>query len=106
MRISAEFDDPEVAMVAARALSDEGEIAADDIEIRSAWPLFEEALPPHFHRPMRIRNFVRFLWVIGAISGFSMVWYCQTDYKIITSGHPIVPVPIDAIITYECAQIT
>lgn len=106
MRISAEFDDPDTALVAARALTEEGRIEADDIEIRSAWPLFEEALPPHFHRPMRIRNFVRFLWVCGAIAGFTMVWYCQTDYPIITGGHPIVPVPIDAIITYECAQLT
>jgi len=106
MRISAEFDDEETAMVAAKKLTDEGEIAADDIEFRSAWPMFEEALPPSLQRPMRIRNFVRFLWVIGAISGFSMVWYCQMDYQIHTSGHPLVPVPIDAIITYECAQIT
>ena len=106
MRVSAEFDDTDVALAATKALTDEGAVAADDIEIRSAWPLFEEALPPHFHRPMRIRNFVRLMWVFGAICGFSMVWYCQTDYPIRTSGHAIVPVPIDAIITYECAQIT
>lgn len=106
MTVSAEFDDTDVALAAAKALTDEGVVAADDIEIRSAWPLFEEALPPHFHRPMRIRNFVRFLWVCGAIAGFSLVWFCQTDYPIRTSGQAIVPVPIDAIITYECAQIT
>jgi mono/diheme cytochrome c family protein len=106
MRVSAEFDDVDTAFVAAKMLTDEGEVEADDIEIRSAWPPFEEALPPHLHRPMRIRNFVRFLWVCGAICGYAMVWYCQVDYPIRTSGHPIVPVPLNAIITYECAQIT
>lgn len=106
MRVSAEFDDTDAALAAAKALTDEGAIAADDIEIRSAWPLFEEALPPHFHRPMRIRNYVRLMWVFGAIAGFTLVWYCQTDYPVRTSGHAIVPIPINAIITYECAQIT
>lgn len=106
MRVSAEFDDSETALAATKALTDEGNIEADDIEIRTAWPLFEEALPPSLQRPMRIRNFVRLLWVLGAISGYTMVWYCQVDYPIHTGGHPIVPIPLNAIITYECAQIT
>lgn len=106
MRVSAQFDDFEKALEAHKAVLSEAEVNPDNIEIRSSWPLFEEPLPPHLHRPMHIRNFVRFLWVCGAIGGFSLVSYCQLDYPLPTSGQALVPLPIDAIITYECAQIT
>ncbi len=106
MRISAEFDDWQCALAAARELAETRAVEAEDVEIRSAWPLYEEALPPHFDRPMRIRNLVRVLWVFGAIGGLVMVWYCQVDYKINTGGQPLVPLPLDAIVAYECAQLT
>jgi mono/diheme cytochrome c family protein len=106
MRVSAEFENYEEAMVAHKALVEEAEIEGENIEFRSPYPVFEEPLAPHRHRPMRMRNMVRFLWVCGAIGGFSMVAYCQKIYPIKTGGHPIVPLPIDAVITYECAQIT
>src|SRR5690348_16968862 len=105
MRVSATFEELEAAVLAHKAVLDAG-VEPENIEIRSSYPTFEEPLPPHRHRPMHIRNWVRFLWVCGAIGGFSMVAFCQMDYPIVTSGHPIVPIPIDAIITYECAQIT
>lgn len=105
MRASASFTDLETAMLAHKALLEDG-VEAENIEVRSSYPIFEEIIPPHRHRPMHIRNIVRFLWVCGAIGGFSLVSFAQLDYPIKTSGQNIVPIPIDAIITYECAQIT
>lgn len=106
MRVSATFENLEQAVLAHKAILADGQVDPEDIEVRSPYPLFEEPLPPHRHRPMRIRNWVRFLWVCGAVGGFSLAAFCQLDYPIRTSGHPMVPIPIDAIITYECAQIT
>jgi hypothetical protein len=95
MRISADFEDLESAVLAHKAVLKDAEVDPENIEIRSAWPLFEEPLPPHRHRPMRIRNIVRGLWVCGAIGGFSLASLAQLDYPIVTSGHPIVPIPPD-----------
>lgn len=106
MRISAEFEQYEDALVAHRALVDEIKVDPENLEIRSPYPLPEDAIPPHRHRRMRMRNWVRFLWVCGAISGFTLAAGTQLDYPIKTAGHPIVPIPINAIITYECGMIT
>ncbi|MBI2267464.1 MAG: DUF3341 domain-containing protein [Armatimonadetes bacterium] len=104
-RICAEFAEPDEALAAHRALLDEG-IPSQDIEIRSPCPLPEEAIPPHRSHPMRMRNWVRFFWICGAIGGFALAAGSQLDFKIFTGGHPLVSLPIDVIIVYECAMLT
>lgn len=106
MKICAEFFDEDKALEGHKALVDEG-VPAESIDVRSAYPLPDEALPAHRSHPMKIRNRVRVLWVLGALLGFSFIAYTQVYWwPIRTGGHPLVPLPIDFIITYECGMIT
>lgn len=104
-RICAEYVEGEDALAAARKLVDEG-VDPQDIEIRSPYPLSELAIPPHRSRPMIMRNVVRFMWCVGAVAGFSFLAWTQLWWGLKTDWHPIVSVPINAVITYECAMIT
>lgn len=104
MRVCAEFEHEDEALEAAWALSEEG-LDPEDIEIRSPYPLPEDAIAPHRERPFRMRNIVRLFWAIGIIGGFSFLAYCQLWWKIPTDWHPIVSIPIYAVITYECGMI-
>jgi mono/diheme cytochrome c family protein len=106
MRVSAQFEDLDTCVAAHQAVLREANVEPDDIELRSSYPVFEEPLPPHHHKHMHLRNLVRLMWFVGGTAGFSLVYYGQTAYPIKTSGHPIVPLPIDGVIVYECAQIT
>lgn len=105
MRICAEFTEEDAALEGHQALIDQG-IKPQDIDVRSAYPLAESALPPHRSHPMLIRSWVRILWIVGAVSGFSFISFTQMIWPLHTGGHPLVSLPIDFIITYECGMIT
>lgn len=105
MRICAEFIEEDAALEGHQALLDQG-IHPESIDVRSAYPLPESALPPHRSHPMLIRNWVRLLWVTGATLGFSFLVFTQKVWPLHTAGHPIVSLPINFIITYECGMIT
>lgn len=105
MRTVAEFVDSEVALSAHKALVDEG-VPPEEIEIRSSYPLPEDAVPPHKGHPVRMWACVKVMWFFGAIFGASLTAFTQLDWKLPTSGHPLVSIPIDVIITYECAMLT
>ncbi|HXE71941.1 MAG TPA: cytochrome c, partial [Candidatus Nitrosotenuis sp.] len=104
-KMVAEFADGATALNAHRALVDGG-VAPHDIELRSPYPLAEEAIPPHRTTPMRMRWTVRILWAVGILSGFSFLAWTQLWWGIRTDWQPIVPVPMNAIITYECGMIS
>jgi len=105
MKICADFLEEEKAMEGHQALLDSG-IAPKDIEVRSAYPLAESAVPPHRSHPMLMRTWIRMLWVLGACTGFSFLAFTQLIWPLHTGGHPLVALPIDFIITYECGMIT
>lgn len=105
MRTVAEFVDSEVALSAHKALVDEG-IPPEEIEIRSSYPLPEDAVPLHKGHPVRMWACVKIMWFFGAAFGASLAAFTQLDWKLPTSGHPLVSIPIDVIITYECAMLT
>ncbi|MEW6278971.1 MAG: quinol:electron acceptor oxidoreductase subunit ActD, partial [Candidatus Eremiobacterota bacterium] len=105
MRVCAEFEDCTDALTAHRLLVDEG-LDPEDIELRSPYPMPEAALPPHRERPFHMRTVVRIMWGLAVICGFSFVAYTQLDWNLWTDGTPIVPVPINALIMYECGMLT
>ncbi|MHB2020683.1 MAG: c-type cytochrome [Candidatus Xenobia bacterium] len=111
-KLCAEFPDQDTALAAHRAVVDEG-VPGQDIEIRSSYPMAEGAIPPHRQVNFHLRRNVKMLWFIGGICGFLLVtttqWFPPMPFfvgPIYTGGHQLVPLPIDLIITYECAMIT
>ncbi|GMU51409.1 MAG: hypothetical protein AMXMBFR33_05550 [Candidatus Xenobia bacterium] len=105
MRVAAEFEHCEDALAAHRLLIDEN-LDPEDIEIRSPYPLPEAPIPPHRERPFHMRTAVRIMWGTAIILGFSFIAYTQLDWKLRTDGHPIVAVPINALLMYEMGMIT
>lgn len=105
MKIVGEFIDPDQALTAHKALVDDG-IPPQEIEIRSPYPLPEDAVPPHKSHPNRLWGKVKIMWFVGATFGALLVILTQLDWKLPTSGHPVVPIPIDVIIVYESAMLT
>lgn len=104
-RIAAEYVEGDAALNAARKLVDEG-IDPQDIEIRSPYPLAEPAIPPHRSENMIMRNVVRFMWLVGGTAGFSFLTWTQHWWNLKTDWQPVVSIPINGVITYECAMIT
>ncbi len=104
MRICAEFEEENAALEAHKAIVDAG-VPPDSIEVRSAYPLPEEVLPPSRSHPMRMRNLVRIGWVLGGIFGFGFIAYTQLIWPIHTSGFDLVSFPIDFIPTYEACMV-
>ncbi len=107
MKVCADFLDQVDALNAHKELVDQG-VEPKDIEIRSPYPLAEAPIPPHNTRPMIMRNVVRFMWLCGIIFGFSFLTYTQLEWGIVakTGGQPLVAIPINAIIMYECGMVT
>jgi mono/diheme cytochrome c family protein len=107
MRVCAEFEDHYTALTAHRALVDEG-LDPQEIEIRSPYPLPEHPIPPHRSAPMNMRTVVRCMWAIAVCCGFSFVTYTQYQWApvTVTNGHPLIPIPITMLVTYECGMIT
>lgn len=107
MRVCAEFEDHYTALAAHRHLIDEG-LDSQEIEIRSPYPLPEHPIPPHRSAPMNLRPVVRCMWAIAVLCGFSFVTYTQYEWApvTVTNGHPLIPVPITMLVTYECGMIT
>lgn len=107
MKVCAEFDDQVTAMNAHKAILDKG-AEADDIELRSPYPLAEEPIPAHRSLPMVMRSVVRLMWLCGIIGGFSFITFTQLEWGLTakTDGHPLVAIPINAIIMYECGMVT
>jgi len=105
MKVCAEFFDEDAAIEGHQALLDGG-VSPDSIDVRSAYPLPDSIVPPHRSHPMHLRNWVRILWVFGAMSGFGFLTFTQLIWPLHTSGHPLVSLPINFIITYECGMIT
>lgn len=105
MRVAAEFEHFEDAMAAHRLLIDEG-LEAEDVEIRSPYPLPEMPLAPHRERPFVMRTIVRLMWAQAVIFGWSFLAYTQLDWNLRTDGHPIVSVPTNCLIMYEIGMIT
>lgn len=106
MRIHAEFERYEDALAAHRALVEDVGVDPEHVEVRSPYPLPEAAIPPHRQRPMRLRNPVRLLALCGALAGFALVAWTQEQVAIPTGGHPLVPLPLDAIVAYECGMLS
>ncbi|HEY4003070.1 MAG TPA: c-type cytochrome [Candidatus Xenobia bacterium] len=104
-KLCAEFTEQDSALAAHRAIVDGG-VDPQKIEIRSSYPLVEEAIPPHRTRPFNMRRNVKTCWFIGGITGFAFLSGTQIDWPIYTSGHQILAVPLNMIPTYECAMIT
>lgn len=107
MRVCAEFEDHFKALAAHKHLIDEG-LDSQEIEIRSPYPLPEHPIPPHRSFPMRLRPTARFMWACAVLLGFSFVTFTQYEWAPVatTNGHPLIPVPITMIVTYECGMIT
>lgn len=105
MRVAAEFEHCEDALAAHRLLIDEN-LDPEDIEIRSPYPLPEAPIPPHRERSFHMRTVVRIMWGTAIILGFSFIAYTQLDWNLRTDGHPIVAVPINALLMYEMGMIT
>ena len=107
MRVCAEFEDHYTALAAHRHLIDEG-LDSQEIEIRSPYPLPEHPIPPHRSAPMNLRPVVRCMWAIAVLCGFSFVTYTQYEWApvTVTNGHPLIPIPITMLVTYECGMIT
>lgn len=107
MRVCAEFEDHYTALEAHKHLIDEG-LDPQEIEIRSPYPLPEHPIPPHRSAPMHIRTVVRCMWAVAVTLGFTFITYTQYDWApvTVTNGHPLIPVPITMIPTYECGMIT
>ncbi len=107
MKVCAEFEDQVTALNAHKALLDKG-AEADDIEVRSPYPLAEEPIPEHRSKPMIMRNLVRLMWLCGIVGGFAFISFTQLEWGLTaqTGGQPLVAVPINAVIMYECGMIT
>ena len=107
MRVCAEFEDHYTALAAHRHLIDEG-LESQEIEIRSPYPLPEHPIPPHRSGPMYLRPAARFMWACAILAGFSFVTFTQYEWApvSVTNGHPLIPIPITMIVTYECGMIT
>ncbi len=107
MRVCADYEDHVTALNAHKALVDNG-VEPEDIEIRSPYPLPEEPLPPHRSHKMIMRNIVRLLWLCGVIGGFTFVSYTQWEWGTVakTDGHPLIAIPLTAVIMYECGMLT
>lgn len=107
MKVCAEYEDQIAAFTAHRTLLDNG-ADPEDIEIRSPYPLSEHPIPPHRSKPMIMRNVVRVFWLLGLIAGFSFITFTQWEWGLTakTGGQPLVAIPINAIIMYECGMIT
>lgn len=107
MKVCAEYEDQVTAFTAQRALLDKG-VDPEDIELRSPYPVSEHPIPPHRSKPMIMRNVVRVFWLLGLIGGFSFITFTQWEWGLTakTSGQPLVAIPINAIIMYECGMIT
>lgn len=107
MKVCAEYEDQIAAFTAHRALLDKG-ADPEDIEVRSPYPLSEHPIPPHRSKPMIMRNVVRVFWLLGLLTGFSFITFTQWEWGLTakTSGQPLVAIPINAIIMYECGMIT
>lgn len=107
MRVCAEFEDHFKALAAHKHLVDEG-LDPMEIEIRSPYPLPEHPIPPHRVSPMHMRPVVRTMWAVALTLGFSFVTYTQYEWApvSVTNGHPLIPVPITMLPTYECGMIT
>ena len=107
MKVCAEYEEQTAAFTAHRALLDKG-ADPEDIEIRSPYPLSEHPIPPHRSKPMIVRNVVRVFWLLGLIGGFSFITFTQWEWGLTakTGGQPLVAIPINSIIMYECGMIT
>lgn len=107
MKVCAEYEDQIAAFTAQRKILEEG-VEPDDIEIRSPYPLSEHAVPPHRSKPMIMRNVVRLMWLCGLLGGFAFLTFTQWEWGLTakTGGQPLVAIPINAIIMYECGMIT
>jgi len=107
MKVCAEYEDQIAAFEAQRAILDEG-ADPEDIEIRSPYPLSEHPIPPHRSKPMIVRHVVRVFWLLGLIGGFSFITFTQWEWGLTakTGGQPLVAIPINSIIMYECGMIT
>jgi hypothetical protein len=107
MKVCAEYEDQITAFTAQRAMLDQG-ADPEDIEIRSPYPLSEHPIPPHRSKTMIMRNVVRLMWLCGLIGGFSFLTFTQWEWGLTakTGGQPLVAIPINAIIMYECGMIT
>lgn len=107
MRVCAEFEDHFTALAAHKHLVDEG-LDPQEIEVRSPYPLPEHPIPPHRSGPYNMRGIVRFMWAVAVLCGFSFVTFTQYEWApvSVTNGHPLIPIPITMIVTYECGMIT
>ena len=103
-KIAAEYVEGEAALAAARALVDAG-IPPRDIEIRSPYPLPEAAIPPHRSARSHMRNLARGAGVVGAVAGFTLLAYTQTWWDLKTDWHPVVSLPINAVVAFECGAL-
>jgi mono/diheme cytochrome c family protein len=107
MRVCAEFEEHFTALAAHKHLVDEG-LDPQEIEIRSPYPLPEHPIPPHRTGPYNMRAAARFMWAVAVLCGFSFVTFTQYEWApvSVTNGHPLIPIPITMIVTYECGMIT
>ena len=107
MKVCAEYEDQITAFTAHRKVLENGG-EPEDIEIRSPYPLSEHPIPPHKSKPMIMRNIARVGWLCGLIGGFSFISFTQLEWGLTakTGGHPLVALPINSIIMYECGMIT
>ncbi len=107
MKVCAEFEEQVSAFNAHKGLIDKG-ADPEDIELRSPYPLSERPIPAHRSKPMVMRNVVRIMWLVGLIGGFSFLTYTQLEWGLTakTGGQPLVAIPINSIIMYECGMIT
>jgi molybdopterin-containing oxidoreductase family membrane subunit len=103
-RICAIFDEPEEARRAVQGLLEAG-VNPADVTVMSSEPHLEvDEFIPQARRTL-IGYFSLAGGVLGAIAGFSLVYFTSRAYPIVTGAMPLVPPLTTGIVMYEMAAL-
>jgi Alternative complex III, ActD subunit len=98
------FDGPNRARSAVRELERAG-VARSRVTVMSGEPFLEIDDPLAAAHPSHIGLFSLAGAVVGALAGFSLVYFSSRSYPLVTSAMPIVPPMTTGIIVYETTAI-
>jgi hypothetical protein len=103
-RVHLIFDEPEDAQRAIGQLLAAG-LSESDITMMSSEPHTEAGAMITESRPTRIAYFSLGGGILGAATGFCLVYFTSHSYPIVTGGMPLVPPFTTGIIMYEMAAM-
>ena len=99
-RVHAIFDDPESARRAMRELIAAGADGAD-VTMMSSEPYLESGEVTSETQGTKIPYFTLAGGVLGAATGFGLVYFTAHSYPVVTGGMPLVPPFTTGIVMYE-----